>query len=257
MHPGIGYQGPGRYRVEFEDGMIGEVDLPTSDAFIGAVHKGVEVYVHQTDGNLGFSLKKAVKKVRKVVKKVTKPVTSVVKKATDLPGLKLVKKGVRSVAARAGALTPVGLLVQPKALGIKSASAQRAFTQTQKIGRFAVAPVAATMIRVGQKAMTATAPKGVVTESAPAMLPSAPPPQSTVFVPPTEFFEPQPSPGPVSIPGWESSGGGGGGGMPGSAEAQPVPEETPTEEKKPEEKKGGGILALLLLGVGAYYATKG
>jgi hypothetical protein len=249
MHVGVGYQGPGRYQVEFTDGMLGEVMLSSHGAFLGALHHGVEVYVHgNTDGRLGFSLKKLKKRIVKVVKKVASPVTKITEKI-----LKPIMTPLRPVLARVAALTPVGLIAQPKMLGIKDASSQKAFTNMQRVVRTAgLGPLAqGVAILSSQKS---SAPRGVVTGAA-VLLPEGPPPETPSGALPISIFEPQPSSsaGPVAIPGWESAGGGGG--MMPSPEQQP--EATPEEATKPEEKKGGGVLILGLLAAGLYALSGG
>jgi len=90
--------------------------------------------------------------IRKAVKKVTKPVANIVKKVTDLPGLKQIKKVARTVKAGTLAVTTAGL-VKPKALGIHSDLSKSVYrkvgTATKVVGGIIAAPIVAPMIGAG------------------------------------------------------------------------------------------------------------
>jgi len=189
----------------------------------------------------GFSFKKAVQSVRNVAKKVTAPVT----KITEMV-LKPIARPLRPIIARAAALTPIGLIAQPKLLGIKSAKSQEMFTNVQRFARIgAAAPLVI-------PAAIAVAPALLAKKM---LIPKAGPGSEETFTETTQ--EPvihtiQPAPvvapgsggwsgwgggwrtGPVGIPlqpptdsGGGGSSGGGGGGAGGGQE--PTPEEAPGE----------------------------
>jgi len=91
--------------------------------------------------------KKLADGIRNPVKKITSPVTSVVQKVTAKGPLKTVKLAARKVAAVAAPFTTggVGLVVQPKVLGIKNASSAKLFDRSQQVTRI-VGAVAAGVV---------------------------------------------------------------------------------------------------------------
>lgn len=102
-------------------------------------------------------------KVRKVAKKVTKPVARVVKKATDLPGLKQIKQVGRASAAVTLGVGTAGLL-KPKAVGIRSKLGKKIYrytgTATKVVGAAIAAPYVLPALASGASAVGGAALKG-------------------------------------------------------------------------------------------------
>jgi len=88
-----------------------------------------------------------LKKIRKVAKTVGKPLTKVVQKVTATGPLKGAKMILRKTAAVAAPFTTggIGLVVQPKVLGIKNASSAKLFDRSQQVTRI-VGAVAAGVV---------------------------------------------------------------------------------------------------------------
>jgi hypothetical protein len=70
------------------------------------------------------------KRARKIIKKVASPLTRITEKA-----LKQIVRPLRPIGAALAPLTGVGLVVQPKVFGIRSAKGERIFDTSQRIGR--------------------------------------------------------------------------------------------------------------------------